>query len=203
MMNKNLFLLAMLGILSAFGCQQEADVPPLERYEKALAAGLASNQTENEVFLDLDLGITRKAYFDKCTVLNRQKRITMGGGGNAVDYRLKEELPRPATMTFAPDFGADNKSIKAMTVLVSYDDWAPWNKKSHAPQVLRDLYPFFTKTYGKDFMVVPHEELGSVLVQVKHNRRIAAWVKDERFVQVRITDLNAHPEEPLGYRVGI
>ncbi len=203
MMNKNFFLLVMLGLLSIVGCQQDADLSPLERYEKALAAGMASDEIENEVFLDLDLGIPRRGYFERCTVLNREKRITMGAGGNSVDYRLKNELPRPATMTFAPDFGEDNKSIKAMTVLVSYDDWSPWNKASHAPQMLKDLYPFLTEEYGGDFFVVPHETLGSILVQVRHNRRIAAWVKDERFVQVRITDMKAHPNEPLGYRVGI
>lgn len=202
-MTKNFFLLFLLGLLTLNGCNSDADLPPLERYEKALAKGMASTKSENDVFLGLDLGIPRRAYFDKCTVLNRQKRITMGGGGNAVDYRLKEELPRPATMTFAPDFGDDNKSIKAMTVLVSYDDWSPWNKDSHSPQLLKDLYPFLTAEYGKGFMVVPHEQLGSMLVQVKDNRRINAWIKDERFVQVRYTDLNELPDEPLGYRVGI
>jgi hypothetical protein len=202
-MTKNILLLVFFGLLTLAGCKSDDDLPPLERYQKALAEGMASTETENEVFLGLDLGIPRKAYFDKCTVLNQQKRITMGGGGNAVDYRLTEELPRPATLTFAPDFGDDNKSIKAMTVLFSYDDWSPWNKESHAPQLLQDLYRFLTAEYGKGFMVVPHEQLGSMLVQVKNNRRINAWVKDERFVQVRFTDLTALPEEPLGYRVGI
>ena len=202
-MTKNFFLLLIFGLLTLPGCKSDADLPPLERYEKALAEGMASTQIENEVFLDLDLGIPRQAYFDRCTVLNQQKRITMSGGGNAVDYRLEDELPRPAIMTFAPDFGEDRKSIKAMTVLVSYNDWSPWNKDSHAPRLLQDLYEFLTAEYGKGFMVVPHEELGSVLVQVRHNRRIAAWVKDERFVQVRFTDLNALPDEVLGYRVGI
>lgn len=202
-MTKNYFLLLLLGLLSFAGCKSDADLPPLERYEKALAEGLASSQVENEVFLGLNLGIPRQAYFDRCTVLNQEKRITMSGGGNAVDYRLESELPRPAVMTFAPDFGEDRKSIKAMTVLVSYNDWSPWNKDSHAPKLLQDLYEFLSEQYGTGFMVVPHDELGSILVQVKDNRRIAAWAKDERFVQIRFTDLNAKPDEVLGYRVGL
>lgn len=202
-MNKIFFLLAAFGLSLLASCKSDADLPPLERYQRDLAESLATTSRNNNIFLGLELGMPRRGYFDRCTVLNKNKEITMGAGGNAVDYKLKDELPRLATMTFAPDFGEDRKSIKAMTVLVSYDDWSPWNKASHADQMLKDLYPFLKETYGGGFYLVPHDDHGSVLVQLEDNRRIAAWVKDERFVQVRITDLSVLPDEELGYRVGI
>ena len=201
-MNK-ITLLTFFGFFLLGSCQSDADLPPLERYQKVLAEGLASSEVNNNIFLGLELGMTKKGYYDRCTALNQSKQITMGGGGNAVDYQLKDELPFPTKLTFAPDFGEDKKSVKAMTVLVSYDSWSPWNKDSHGPKLLQDLSTFLMKEYGKGFLVVPHDQLGSILVQVKGNRRIAAWAKDERFVQVRFTDLTVRPDEVLGYRVGV
>lgn len=190
-MNKMLFLLAAFGCTLLNGCTSDADLPPAERYEKELAASLASNERTDDVFLGLDLGIARKEYYDRCTVLNQQQKIVMAGGNNAVQYKLTDELPRVATLTFAPDFGEDRKSIKVMTVTASYDDWAPWNKDAQATQLIKDLYEFCIETYGKGFYVVPDEQRGSVLVQFKNNRRIEVWVKDEREVMMRFTDLLA------------
>lgn len=195
-MNKTFFLLAAFGFTLVFACGP--DLPPAERYAKELAESLESTSTNNNLFLGLELGMPRKAFYDRCTILNQNKEITMAGGGNAVNHTLEDELPRVATMTFEPDFGEDRKTIKAMDVLVSYDDWAPWNKDAQASQLIKDLVPLLKEMYGGGFYVVPHDRLGSVLVQLEGNRRIAAWVKDERYVQVRITDLRVLPEEGLG-----
>jgi len=194
-MNKITFLLAVFGFTLVTGCGP--DLPPAERYAEELAESLNSTATNNDIFLGLELGMPRQGYYDRCTVLNKNKLITMSGNGTGVDHKLPDALPRAATMTFGPDFGEDRKSIKAMTVLVQYDDWSPWNKASHADQLLKDLYPWLKENYGEGFYVVPHEQRGGVLVQLEDNRRIAAWMKDERYVQMRFTDLSALPEEPL------
>ena len=198
-MQKVFFLIIALGTCWLAGCSSDADLPPAERYAKDLAAAREATATSNDFYLGLEIGISRKEYYDRCTVLNREQKITMGAGGNTVNHNFQVGLDRPATMTFAPEFTEDRKTVTAFTVLLSYVDWSPWNTKSHADQLLRDVYPFLTKTYG-EFYAVPHERVGRVLVNFSNNRRISAWLKDERYVQMRFTDLRALPEEELAYR---
>ena len=199
-MNKTLLLLAVLGFTLAFGCKPDADLSPAERYAKELAAAKTADGSIDDFYLGLELGIARQEFYDRCTELNKKQLITMGGGGNNVEHQLKDELPRPAVMSFAPDFSEDRSTVEAYTVLLSYVDWSPWNKDSHAEQLLKDLYPVLIEEYGDGFYAVPNERVGSVLVQIKGSRRIAAWVKDERYVQVRFADMRVRGAEELAYR---
>lgn len=187
-MNKTLFLLAAFGLILLAACTSDAELPPAERYEKDLAASLAGTERTDAVYLGIDLGITRKEYYDRCTELNKQQKIVMAGGSNAVDHPLKDELPREATMRLTPGFGEDRTTINTMTLTISYDDWAPWNKEAQASELIKDMYDFCIKTFGEGFYVVPDEKRGSVLVQFKNNRRIDVWVKDEREVEMLFTD---------------
>ena len=172
---------------------------PQERYEVALAEGLASDEVTNELFLGLQLAETDKEFYDRCTRLNMEQKITMGSGGNRVDYKLGDALKRPATLTFYPDFSADRpRIIEAMDLEIVYDDWSPWNKEAHAPKLLADVAEWAKNNFGGGFEVVDHPKHQKVLVQVKNNRRAAFWVLDTKAVRGRFTDLNALPEEPLG-----
>jgi hypothetical protein len=192
------WFLACFGLLFLSSCQVD-DRPPEERYAEALAEGLASDLVTNDLFLDLELDMTDQEFYDQCTRLNQQKLIVMGSGGNRVNYAMSDELDRPATMTFYPDFSEDNpRRILAMDLEISYDEWSPWNKNASSAELIKDLYDYAKKEYGDDFIPVPDERFKVVFAQVKNNRRIAFWIKDERTVRGRITDLRALPEEPLG-----
>lgn len=199
-MKKLIFLFALLGGLILPGCTNDADLPPLERYEKAHARGVSSSQVEDDFFLGLELGIPKREYYDRCTVLNKNQQITMAGGGNAVDHQLPDELGRPAVMTFAPDFG-DSYTVEAMDVLFAYVDWSPWNKNAHSDKLLKDVAMWMDELYGGDWIIVPHKTLGSIVTQVKNNRAIAIWIKDSQIVQARFTDLRVLPEEKLGQKI--
>lgn len=200
MMNRLVFLFVALGLLAVTGCQDDANLPPEERYAKELAAAQTVEEATNDFYLGLEIGIARKEYYNRCTVLNQKQQITMGAGGNAVNHPIDAGLERPATMTFAPEFSEDRTTILAYTVLLSYDDWSPWNKKSHGSQLIKDVFPHLKATYGDGFYAIPHPKVGSALVQFKGNRRISAWVKDERYVQMRFVNVNALPEEEVVYR---
>lgn len=194
------FALALGGMFYLTACQPAAPATPAERYEKALATGLSSKETTNELFLGLQLAVTDRQFYDRCTVLNREKKIEMGTGGNRVDHKMPTELARPAVLTFYPDFSTDQpRIIKAMDMELAYVDWSPWNKDAHADKLLEDIAQgWAVETFGAGFEVVPHPRHGKVLVQVKNNRRTAFWVVDERIVRGRATDLRAMPEEKLG-----
>jgi len=199
-MKKLIFLFALLGGLTLTSCNSDADLPPLERYEKAHARGVASSTKTNDFFLGLELGIAKREYYARCTVLNKNQQITMAGGGNAVDHQLPDELDRPAVMTFAPDFG-DSYTVEAMDLLFTYVDWSPWNKNAHSDKLLKDVAVWMDEQYGGDWIVVPHEVLGSIVTQVNNNRAIAIWMKDSQIVQARFTDLSVLPEEKLGQKI--
>lgn len=188
-----LFLLFLL-----FGCKDERPVE--ERYAEAIEAAKTTTQKSNELFLDLELGMTASNFYSHCTELNRQRLITQGTGGNRVKYEL-EELDHPALMNFFPDFTEGTKNdpskIYAMDIEFNYEAWAPWNKELAALPLLRDVTEMMIDWYGDGFMAIPHEKLGRVVVQVKNNRRIAMWVKDQSVVRARITDMSERPEEPM------
>lgn len=199
MMKQLLLSFAAVAMLLFCSCSNEPEGTPQERYEAALAKGLASTKPSNDLFLGLELAVTDKVFYDRCTELNKQQLITMGSGGNRVNHDLSDELARPATLTFYPDFSKDRpRIIKAMDMEIVYDDWSPWNTEAHSPKLLADVAKWARKEFGTDFEVVDHPKHQKVLVQVKNNRRTAFWVLDTRVVRGRITDLNALPEEPLG-----
>lgn len=201
MMKQLLLSLATVALLLATACTNEAEGTPEERYQAALATGLASPETTNGLFLGLQLAETDKEFYDRCTELNIQQKIMMGSGGNRVDYQLGNALKRPATLTFYPDFSKDRpRIIHAMDLEIIYNDWSPWNKDAHAPKLLPDVAVWAEKQFGDGFEVVDHPVHQKVVVQVKNNRRAAFWVLDTKAVRGRITDLTALPEEPLGLK---
>lgn len=198
-MKRLILSLATVAMLLCLACTN--DGTPQERYEAALAAGLASTETTNDLFLGLKLAETDKQFYDRCTQLNQAQKIMMGSGGNRVDYQLGSSLARPATLTFYPDFSADRpRIIKAMDLEIIYNDWAPWNKEAQSPKLIADVAKWAKKQFGDGFEVVDHPQHQKVLVQVKNNRRAAFWVMDTKTVRGRITDLNALPDELLGLK---
>lgn len=200
-MKQLLLSLATAALLLCFGCTNEPEGTPQERYEAALAAGLASEATSNDLFLGLALGVTDKEFYDSCTKLNMAQTITMGSGGNRVDYSMGDALSRPARLTFYPDFSKDRpRIIMAMDMEIIYDDWSPWNKDAHTPKLMADILKWAKKEFGDGFEVVDHSVHQKVIVQVKNNRRTAFWVLDSKTVRGRMTDLNALPDEPLGLK---
>lgn len=191
--------LTALAMLLCSACINEPKGTPQERYEAALAKGLASEEVTNDLFLGLELAVTDKQFYDRCTELNKQQKVTMGSGGNRVDYKLGDALPRPATLTYYPDFSEDRpRIIKAMDMEIIYDDWSPWNKDAHTPKLMADVAKWAKKKFGDGFEIVDHPQHQKVIVQVKNNRRITFWALDTKAVRGRITDLNALPNEPLG-----
>lgn len=201
MMKQLLLSLATAALLLCFGCTNEPEGTPQERYEAALAKGLDSEVSSNDIFLGLELAVTDKQFYDRCTELNMQQVITMGSGGNRVNYKMGDALSRPATLTFYPDFSEDRpRIIKAMDMEIIYDDWSPWNKNAHTPKLMADILKWAKKEFGDGFEIVDHPQHQKVIVQVTNNRRIAFWVLDTKAVRGRITDLNALPNEPLGLK---
>lgn len=177
--------------------------PVMERYKEALAEGIAANQRTDDFILGLKFGMRPKDFFDHCTDLNKQQLITEGTGGNSVKYRL-EDLEKPGHMFFFPEFtevaadSGDSSVIYAFNLEFKYEGWAPWSSDSFGSiPLLRDVARVFVDWYGNDFLAVPDEQVGRIVTQVRNNRRISLWIKNESHVRGRIVDLSVAPNEPL------
>ncbi len=193
-------IVLLLSACMLVSCSKDDGQANQEKYEKALAEGLASQERTDKLFLGIRLGMRPKEFFDHCTDLNQQKIILEGNAGNTVRYALPG-MEHATTMNFFPKFtkGSPENPAKlyAMDMEFSYDAWAPWNKEYYSLNLLKDVTKRFVDWYGKDFIAVPHTQLGRIVVQVKNNRRTAFWIVDESTVRGRIIDLTLVPEEPL------
>ncbi|WP_296699657.1 hypothetical protein [Algoriphagus sp.] len=142
----------------------------------------------DSLFLGFYLGMPQKDFFDLCTELNKQEKITQGPGGSTnVEYRIVDEYDSEISMRFFPTF-IDEK-IYEMPVIYSYVAWAPWNRQYWAENLLPKVLEKYKLTYGDDFELLNHPTQGKVYYKIDGKRRINLFVKDEQFVQAVFTDL--------------
>lgn len=142
----------------------------------------------DSLFLGFYLGMPQKDFFDHCTELNKQQKITQGPGGSTnVEYRIVDEYDSEISMRFFPTF-IDEK-IYEMPVIYSYVAWAPWNRQYWGENLLPKVLEKYKMTYGDDFELLNHPTQGKVYYKIDGKRRINLFVKDEQFVQAVFTDL--------------
>ncbi|MBN3583873.1 hypothetical protein JYB64_15870 [Algoriphagus aestuarii] len=142
----------------------------------------------DSLFLGFYLGMPQKDFFDHCTELNKQQKITQGPGGSTnVEYRIVDEYDSEISMRFFPTF-IDEK-VYEMPVLYTYVAWAPWNRQYWAENLLPEVLEKYKLTYGDDFELLDHPTQGKVYYKIDGKRRINLFVKDEQFVQAVFTDL--------------
>jgi hypothetical protein len=144
-------------------------------------------QTDS-LFLGFHLGMSKKNFFDQCTELNKQEKVTQGGSGSTnVEYRIKDEYDSEVSMRFFPTF-VDEKVFE-MPVTYSYIAWAPWNRQYWAEELLPKVLERYQLVYGDDFKLINHEVQGKVYYKIDGKRRINIFIKDEQHVQVVFSDL--------------
>lgn len=142
----------------------------------------------DSLFLGFYLEMPRKDFFDHCTELNKQQKITQGPGGTTnVEYRILNDYDSEISMRFFPTF-IDDK-IYEMPVIYTYVAWAPWNRQYWAENLLPKVLEKYKLTYGDDFELLNHPTQGKVYYKIDGKRRINLFVKDEQFVQAVFTDL--------------
>lgn len=142
----------------------------------------------DSLFLGLHLGMTKKDFFDHCTTLNKQQKITQGGSGSTnVEYRITNEYDSEISMRFFPSF-VDEK-ISEMPVTYSYIAWAPWNRQYWAEELLPKVLERYKIIYGDDFKLINHPVQGKVYYKIDGKRRINLFIKDEQHVQAVFSDL--------------
>jgi hypothetical protein len=141
----------------------------------------------DSLFLGISLGMDKKAFYDHCWELNRQKVFSQGPQNQEVQYLLEHELDAPVYMRFYPSFYHDK--IIDMPVLFSYEAWAPWNKQYSSDSLFSKVLTLFEKWYGGDFKVLDHKTMGKVFYKFDGKRRINIFIRDDQNVQAVFTDM--------------
>lgn len=160
-------------------------------YDQVVQRELATGIRKDSLFLGFKLGMTSQEFYSHAWELNKKHLVTNSSSNMAVIYNL-DSLNGAAKMDFYPRF-YKNK-IYLMPVQISYDGWAPWNKRFSADTLEVHVLQLFHKWYGAKFFKVigPHGEIAHV--NVNGNRRITVLKHNSRVVDVLFTDLIAERE---------
>ena len=157
-------------------------------YEQLEQKELNSGKQVNELFLGLELGMDRKAFFETCWELNKQGKLSNGPTELSVEYRAEMPSGNPARMRFYPKFEQDK--IYLMPVEFTYEGWAPWNEELTAEKLREDVLQLLEGWYGQGFIEVSNEDKSQIVfVRMDGNRRIRIFKKHISTVRVEISDL--------------
>jgi hypothetical protein len=149
---------------------------------------LASGKKVNELFLGLELGMDKRAFFDTCWKRNKEGLLTNGPTELSVEYNAEMPSGHKSKMRFYPKF--KDEKIYLMPLEFSYDGWAPWNEDLSAENLREDVIKLFEKWYGPGFIEVTNEDkTQTVFVKMDGNRRIRIFKKHISVVRAEISDL--------------
>ncbi|WP_116124575.1 hypothetical protein [Lewinella sp. IMCC34183] len=189
---------AISAMFVALACTA-TDETPLGRYRSAVAAGQDAPLTAPATVLGIDLGMTDREYYDRCTELNRQELISVGRGGNESQFVMQNDLDRPARMLFRPMFsGADPRILDAVLAEFVYQDWSPWNRDANASHLLPEVADYLTRTLDTELIEIDHPRRGKTFAGVEGGRLVAIWMADSSSVTATIANLGSLPADPLG-----
>ena len=159
------------------GCNSPAFNPPDKDLTKS-----------DSLFLGFYLGMPRMDFFDYCTELNSQQKITQGPGGTtSVEHKILGTYGGDVSMRFYPTF--IEEKIYEMPVTYTYDSWAPWNKEYSSSVLLPKILESYKSIYGGDFKVVNDPYQGKIYYRMDGKPRINLFIKDDQFVQAIFTDM--------------
>jgi hypothetical protein len=168
---KNIFLLIAVAAL-AFGMVNcEGEEAPKTLYEKLEREALKSGEEHDDLFFGLYFGMTKDSFLLHCAALNKDTILYQGAGAKVEHEFKKGELKHPTRMSFYPDF-KDGKIFKT-DVLFTYNNWAPWNKDTHATLLKKRAKNLMMDWYGgNEFVRIPHPVDTAAYVKLDGNRRI-------------------------------
>lgn len=163
------------------------------QYEKMVNQGLRSGEQHNDIFLGIEFGITKQAFFDHVWDLNKEGLVKQGPGNLSVEYRIDKEkidldLHGIINMNFYPDF-INDEYLYRMPVKFTYYDWAIWNKETTDENLEEDVIKILEKWHGGAFLAIENKEgIGRVHVKIDGNRQIRVN-KENQVVKVLYEDL--------------
>ena len=178
-------LVSVFCVLVLSGCQSD--------YSKLVTRELARGEAFNSLPFGMEMGAARQSFFDRCTQLNKEKKITQGKGGVFAEYRMiPSDSTRLADVIELQFYGLfKDEFLRGMDMRFSYSGWAPWNEKYQPTTLIKPLKDTLKNWFpGNDFMKIEMgENRPDAWVKVDGNRQIKMYVLNDSQVAVKIEDL--------------
>lgn len=189
----NLYLLLVI-VTALISCESE--------YSKTVKNEVASGVVYDSVFLGINIGDTRKEFFEKCWKMNKEGIITNGAKSPMVQYDITDSAVHQEStnlnMLFYPLFDK-NEIISGMECEFTYPGWSPWNERYTSDSLLVKVNEMMINWYkGNKFIKVEFSENENVYAKIDGNRRIVSKKLDHRYVSVVIHDISHPDHKPKG-----
>jgi len=161
-------------------------------YSKKIKSELKTGETYENLFLNLNVGDTKKDFYDKCWLWNKEGLVSQGPGNQYARYTLdlsegKDSLSN-VDLLFYGMFD-DDDIMYGMDMKISYKAWSPWNKDYQASILVSDLQDYYMNLYGKnDFMPISIKDDVTAYAKLDGNRQILIYALNDKDVAVKITD---------------
>ena len=178
--------LFIIVLISFFSCKSE--------YDQYVKRELSTDIENTKLIFDLELGMTRKQFYDICWQLNKDKVVSQGPKNQYAMYSIE-----PGTIEIEKNeiemlfYGIFDEALimRGLDFQFSYPKWAIWNDDFHSDELMKSLQQYFLDVFpGNDFIEVPlgKEDYFSY-VKIDGNRQILMYPKDTKDVVVKVEDL--------------
>jgi len=162
-------------------------------YEKLVKRELAKNERNEDLFLGMSMGQTRKEFFDHCWQLNKEKKIAQGSGNQYAKYYLKPQPGQDSTKTveilFYGMFDAE-EVMYGMDMKMSFTSWSLWNEDYQSDVLMKFMEEKYMKAEkGNPFMSIKVSDDVHAKVKVDQNKQIRMVPLDQQTIIVKIEDL--------------
>jgi len=188
---KNLFKIPFLLFLIFFSCESQPE------YEKIKARELNSKKINQDLFLDLHLGMKAKDFFIKCWEHNKNGILINGAHELQIQYLPETPSGKEVYMFFYPKFKEDK--LFFMPIEFKYINWFPTLPEYSNEYLINDVIGIFEKWYGPGFFKIKREDpkFPSAFIKIDGNRQVMIYKKNLSTVRVEIIDLNVQDLSPL------
>jgi len=175
-MNKKIILVILVLIIAIAGAWWLMKNNKIEPFAKQYNPALDS------IFFNMYFGMTKQAFYDTCSRLNKTGLIIQGGNNLSVQHEIKSELGMPVYMNFYPNFSKDQ--LYQMPVLYKYDAWAPWNREFYSDSLIIRLVKKMEKDFHVTFIKKETEDGRPAYYNYTGPRKILVTTLDEQYVKV-------------------
>jgi hypothetical protein len=160
-------------------------------YHNLVEREIKKGKINNDLILGFSFGMTKQEYYDRCTLLNKNKIITVGG----YNFNPEQILSSPTNnkkikMSFSPNF-KEKKKIEELELRFSFLGWSHWNTDYQSGVLINQVKDsIFSWLPGNDFIEVSIDGIDKKpLVKIDGNRRIILYKLNSKDVIAKINNL--------------
>ena len=160
-------------------------------YHNLFEREIKKGEINNDLILGFSFGMTKQQYYDRCTLLNKDKIITVG----EYNFNPEQILSSPINnkkikMSFSPNF-KEKKTIEELELRFSFLGWSHWNTDYQSGVLINQVKDSLISWLpGNDFIEVSIDGIDKKpLVKVDGNRRIMLYKINSKDVIAKINNL--------------